>query len=257
MGRWPRCPDRYIRQRHRFPHGIYCCTLEGLRNMKQVRRDRGLLMISARFTFDGGHFSAGAQQDRADAADPGALAARALRPDVEVPLAGAWNLASRRGLLMISARFTYDVEVPLAGAWTSSLGELTPHPPPPPPPPPLPTAGALPHGGRYHNCLLILDCCEDAVKHARVQFNWFLQQLLESSSVKVLVTTKEPLSGAPRSRFTSVSRRLSLTTAGTFSCRAAAQGGLGLEDGQHQDHRHAAQGRRPAAARAVHPRHPA
>ena len=27
---------RYLRQRYHFPHGIFCCSLEGVRSMKQV-----------------------------------------------------------------------------------------------------------------------------------------------------------------------------------------------------------------------------
>jgi hypothetical protein len=40
---------RYLRQRNRFPHGIFCCSLEGLRNMKAVRTRLGsTLNIPAR-----------------------------------------------------------------------------------------------------------------------------------------------------------------------------------------------------------------
>ena len=40
---------RYLRQRNRFPHGIFCCSLEGLRSMKAVRTRLGTtLQIPAR-----------------------------------------------------------------------------------------------------------------------------------------------------------------------------------------------------------------
>ena len=32
---------RYLRFRNRFPHGIFCCSLEGLRSMKAVRTRLG------------------------------------------------------------------------------------------------------------------------------------------------------------------------------------------------------------------------
>ena len=37
---------RYMRQRNRFPHGIFCCSLEGLRSMK-VRGDEHAMHASA------------------------------------------------------------------------------------------------------------------------------------------------------------------------------------------------------------------
>ena len=44
---------RYMRQRNRFPHGIFCCSLEGLRSMKAVRTRLGAtLSIPARSSSD-------------------------------------------------------------------------------------------------------------------------------------------------------------------------------------------------------------
>ena len=44
---------RYLRQRNRFPHGIFCCSLEGLKTMKAVRTRLGLtLNLPARSASD-------------------------------------------------------------------------------------------------------------------------------------------------------------------------------------------------------------
>ncbi|KAL1515200.1 hypothetical protein AB1Y20_004261 [Prymnesium parvum] len=91
---------RYMRERNRFPHGIFCCSLEGLRSMKAVRSRLGSTL----------------------------------------------KLPARSGV------------------------ELCDH-----------------IMARYQCCLLILDRCEDAIKHARTQFAWFLDQLLHQSRVKVLL----------------------------------------------------------------------
>ena len=32
---------RYMRQRNRFPNGIYCCSIQGLKHVKQVRTQLG------------------------------------------------------------------------------------------------------------------------------------------------------------------------------------------------------------------------
>ena len=38
---------RYLRFRNRFPHGIFCCSLEGLRSMKAVRTRLGQALHTA------------------------------------------------------------------------------------------------------------------------------------------------------------------------------------------------------------------
>uniref|UniRef100_A0A7S2JQA6 Uncharacterized protein n=1 Tax=Haptolina brevifila TaxID=156173 RepID=A0A7S2JQA6_9EUKA len=98
---------RYLRQRNRFPHGIFCCSLEGLRSMKAVRTRLG-------------------------------------------------------NTLKIPARSAQE------------LCELM---------------------ARYQSCLLILDRCEDVIRKKTPQFVWFLTQLLQQSSVKVLVSSQSPLEG--------------------------------------------------------------
>ena len=99
---------RYLRQRNRFPHGIFCCSLEGLKAMKAVRTRLGVTL----------------------------------------------NLPAR------SASDLYDLMA------------------------------------RYSSCLLILDRCEDMIRNRRAPFIWFLSQLLQQSSVKVVISSQTPLDQA-------------------------------------------------------------
>ena len=102
---------RYLRERNRFPHGIFCCSLEGLRSMKAVRSRLGTTL----------------------------------------------KLPARSGV------------------------ELCDH-----------------MMARYQCCLLILDRCEEAIKHARTQFVWFLDQLLQQSRVKILLLSNAMLKDFPQ-----------------------------------------------------------
>ena len=43
---------------------------------------------------------------------------------------------------------------------------------------------------RYSSCLLILDRCEDMIRTRRAPFVWFLSQLLQQSSVKVVISSQ-------------------------------------------------------------------
>ena len=96
---------RYLRQRNRFPHGIFCCSLEGLRRMKDVRTRLGTQL----------------------------------------------NIPAR------TAPELYDLMA------------------------------------RYSSCLLIFDRCEDAIRHKSTQFYWFLSQLLQLSSVRVVISSQTPM----------------------------------------------------------------
>ena len=51
---------------------------------------------------------------------------------------------------------------------------------------------------KYECCLLILDRCEAAVQHARAQFSWFLDRLLQQAGVCVLISSQLPLSALPQ-----------------------------------------------------------
>ena len=103
----------YMRQRNRFPNGIFCCTLEGLRSMKAVR-----------------------------------------------------------------TRLSQTLNIPLRSSGGRDLYELM---------------------ARYSSCLLILDRCEEAIRQRRTQFIWFIQQLLQQSSVKVVISSLVPLEELSRS----------------------------------------------------------
>ena len=46
---------------------------------------------------------------------------------------------------------------------------------------------------RYSSCLLILDRCEDMIRNRRAPFLWFLSQLLQQSSVKVVISSQTPM----------------------------------------------------------------
>ena len=96
---------RYMRQRNRFPHGIFCCSLEGIRSMKAVR-----------------------------------------------------------------ARLGQTLNIPARSA--PDLHDLM---------------------SRFSSCLLILDRCEDAIRVRRTPFYWFLTQLLQQSTVKVIISSQEPM----------------------------------------------------------------
>jgi hypothetical protein len=96
---------RYMRQRNRFPQGIFCCSLEGSRSMKQVR----------------------------------------------MALGQALNIPVQSG---------------------KDLHDLM---------------------ARYSSCLLILDRCEEAIGKRATAFIWFLTQLLQQSSVKVVISSQKPI----------------------------------------------------------------
>ena len=110
---------RYMRQRNRFPHGIFCASLEGLRSMKAVRTRLG-------------------------------------------------------STLNIPARSSQE------------LCDLM---------------------ARFNSSLLILDRCEDAIRKKMPQFVWFLTQLLQNTSVKILLLSQTALEGFPRHTDSTISSR--------------------------------------------------